>query len=426
MTAVELAAVASTVAPVVRELMVQAAAPLLERIALLEQRDTQIAELKAEIVALRAEKSAAPSEWFTTISKMVESQVSSLPAAPAWKDADPDVIAQMVAAEVAKLPAPKDGEKGADGISVDMAALEILVETRVQRAMAAIPVPEDGKDGPPVDITVVDALIADRVKALPLPKNGEDGKSVDPDQIEALVSQQVQKAVAAIPVPKDGKSLTVDDVAPLVVSEVSKAVSALPVPKDGVGFVDAVVDRSGHLVLTRSDGVTKDVGAVVGRDVDMADVAKSIAEEVAKIPRPANGVDGKDGIGWEDQEPVNDEHGRLFMRYVRGDVVKQQRIPCIVDRGVYRPETEYLKGDGVSYSNSFWIAQADTKDKPSDGATAWRLAVRQGREGRQGPKGDTGPMGPTGPKGIDGKIGEVSDGARDLYGCHSPSEVGGE
>src|SRR6185436_17213311 len=79
--------------------------------------------------------------------------------------------------------------------------------------------------------------------------------------------------------------------------------------------------------------------------------------------------------------------GRLSLRFVRGDVVIEFRVPGIVDRGVYKDGTMYEKGDGATWAGSFWIAQRTMADKPGDGATGWRLAVKAGRDGREGKPG---------------------------------------
>jgi len=59
-------------------------------------------------------------------------------------------------------------------------------------------------------------------------------------------------------------------------------------------------------------------------------------------------------------------------------------LPVVLDRGVWKEGTTYQAGDGVTWAGSFWIAQAETIDKPGDGATAYRLAVKAGREGKPG------------------------------------------
>lgn len=75
----------------------------------------------------------------------------------------------------------------------------------------------------------------------------------------------------------------------------------------------------------------------------------------------------------------------------------------VLDRGVYQSGRTYEKGDGVTFGGSFWIAQDATSEKPGDGATKWRLAVKAGREGREGKPGKDGSPGPRGEKGDPGR-----------------------
>lgn len=348
-----------------------ATGPLVDRIKQLEKREVKdgrdadpelILSLKAEIAALRSDLDtvkAAQNERAleSLIAECVKSAVAEIPPAPAGKDADPLVVKAMVDEAVAGLPVPKDG---ADGLSLSVDDVAPLVAHEVAKAVAALPVAKDGAPGEP----------------------GAPGTPVDLADVEALV----EKAVAVIPRPQDGKSLTVDDVAPLIASEVAKAVSAVPVPKDGVGVLGALIDRSGHLVLTLSDGTVKALGRVVGRSVDMDDVAKRIADEVSKIPRPLDGKDGADGVGFDDFDVVYDGERTFTCKWEKGARVVERvfSLPVVLDRGVYRPDQMYAKGDGATFAGSFWIAQAETSAKPGDGATPWRLAVKAGREGKPG------------------------------------------
>lgn len=55
------------------------------------------------------------------------------------------------------------------------------------------------------------------------------------------------------------------------------------------------------------------------------------------------------------------------------------KVPVILDKGVYDPETKYEKGDSVTHSGSLWIAQVDNpENKPGEGK-CWRLAVKRGK-----------------------------------------------
>lgn len=293
-----------------------------------------------------------------------------------------------VAEQRAMTPGPigPAGPSGQDGKSIDPAALTEAIGVAAKQVVADLP-------GPDVDLHALAAKAAELIQP----------PAVDMVPINELVGQAaldaVARAFAELPRPKDGTSVTVDDVAPLIQSEVAKAVSALPVPKDGkdgVGVFGTVLDRSGHLVVTLSNGETKDVGPVVGQDgkdgqsVNMEIVQKTIIEEVAKIPRPK---DGQDGIGWDDIAFSEDEHGRTIIKAMKGEHVKQARIFSIVDRGVWRSGESYLKGDGVTWAGSFWIAQAETTDKPGEGQTQWRLAVKSGRDGKAGANGKDGAPG---------------------------------
>lgn len=149
--------------------------------------------------------------------------------------------------------------------------------------------------------------------------------------------------------------------------------------KRGVTSVSGgVIDRDGHLVLTLSNGTQKDLGRVVGKDVNPAEVEALIKREVGKIP-PL-----RDAFGFDDLELSHDGERTLTVRFARGEHVKEFPVtfPVVLDRGVWR-EGEYAKGDAVTWGGSLWIAQEATTEKPEDGA-AWRLAVKRGRNGKDG------------------------------------------
>lgn len=197
-----------------------------------------------------------------------------------------------------------------------------------------------------------------------------------------MIDEAVSRAVAALPAPQDGKSVTVDDVAPLIASEVEKCVSALPVAKDGVGLAGMLIDRAGNLVATMTDGGTKDLGPVVGKDADMATIEKTIADKVAAIPAPK---DGLDGLGFDDMSATYDGEKTVTFSFTKGERVKEFSfvMPIVIDRGVFSNEKSYAPGDGVTWGGCFWIAQEETSEKPDTGK-AWRLSVKKGRDGRDG------------------------------------------
>lgn len=130
-----------------------------------------------------------------------------------------------------------------------------------------------------------------------------------------------------------------------------------------VHVAGALINRSGSLILTMSDGTTKDLGLVVGKDGDP----------------------GKDGFGFEDLDAAYDGEKTITLKFTQGERVKEFAftMPVVIDRGVYRDGSEYKAGDGVTWGGSFWIAQKDTSAKP-DAGDDWRLSVKRGRDGKNG------------------------------------------
>jgi hypothetical protein len=176
-------------------------------------------------------------------------------------------------------------------------------------------------------------MVADAVAKIPVPR---DGKDVDPEAVGRMITEAVERAAAAIPLPKDGK--------------------------DGISLAGAVIDRTGELVVTLSDGTHRNLGPVMGKD----------------------GTPGRDGFGFDDMEEVIEDGGRIVVRrYRRGDEVKEFRHVTwtVIDRGVWK-EGSYQRGDSVSHGGSVWTAQADTATKPDTANSDWRLSAKRGRDGR--------------------------------------------
>lgn len=201
------------------------------------------------------------------------------------------VIEAVVAKKVAEIPVPENGK---DGTSITVSDVAGLIEETVAKQLAALPAPRDGRDGAdglsvdPAEVELmvereVSAAVAEAIKTIPAPKDGEPGKSVTVDEITPVVLAEVKRLVSEFPVPQDGKSVTVDDVRPVIEAEVEKAVAEIPVPKDGVGLAGALIDREGNLAITLTDGSVKTLGSVIGKD-------------------GSNGRDGRDGIDGKDAD----------------------------------------------------------------------------------------------------------------------------
>jgi hypothetical protein len=306
------------------------------------------------------------------------------------------------------------------GIGEAVSSLDLtqLVKAAVEAGIAELPRPRDGKDGsdaPPVDTEALAVAVFEKARHELLSRDAGAAlirESLSDLRISALVKTAVDATVAALPIPadgKDGKSVDLADIETLVEREVTARVAAIPLPKDGVGMLSALIDRNGQLVVTLSDGTTKELGMVVGHDADMREIERMITEKVALIP-VIHGKDGVDGLGFDDfsveHDPVEDP-ATFSLKFTKGDREKTFgpfRVPRITYRNVFEAGKEYSEGDAVTYAGSLWIARAVTRATPGAGATPWQLAVKKGADGREGKPGTPGKDGPKGPKGDPGGL----------------------
>ena len=342
-------------------------------------------------------RDACPDLMRSMVANAVTAAVEALPAPVDGKDADPEAIRLLVNEEVARaveaLPAPTDGK------DADPEAIRLMVADAVAAAVGALPAPADGKDADPDVIRqIVSEEVARAVEALPAPL---DGKDVDPAVVRLLVGEEVARAVEALPAPRDGKDADPETIQQMVSDAfaqvpiprdgkdvdpteiramIDEAVAGLPSPRDGVGLAGALIDRSGALVVTLSDGTTRELGPVVGKDADMPAILTAIETAVGNLPKATDGIDG---FGFDDLTVEQSGERSFVFRFAQGERVKEFAfdLPVILDRGVFKEGQPYEQGDGVTWGGSFWIAQRNTAAKPGEGDD-WRLAVKRGRDGR--------------------------------------------
>ena len=317
------------------------------------------------------------------IAGMIDDAVKALPPAEPGKSVTIDDVRPLIDEAVAALPPAEPGKS----VTIDD------VRPLIDEAVAALPPARDGKDADPVDMDAVKTILIEAVAALPPARDGKDADPVDMDGVYRRVDEvlatgldEYKKSVDNIRIPEDGKSVTIDDVRPLIDDAVSKAVAALPPArdgKDGADVMDAVIDRIGHLVLTFSNGKTKDVGQVVGDDgvdCDFDGVWKLINEKLDSWPKP------KDGMGFDDLSVEYDGERTFKFVLSQGDRKKEFAfdVPIVLDRGIYADGKSYARGDAVTWDGSSWIAQTDgAKEKPGTGKE-WRLAIKRGTRGKDG------------------------------------------
>lgn len=105
-----------------------------------------------------------------------------------------------------------------------------------------------------------------------------------------------------------------------------------------------------------------------------------------RMPVPKNGSDGRDALPLESFDLSLADDGRtVTVKMQAGETVleKSLTLATVIDRGVYKSETSYERGDAVTHGGSLWIAQADAPEgAPGLGGKGWRLAVKKGRDGK--------------------------------------------
>lgn len=183
--------------------------------------------------------------------------------------------------------------------------------------------------------------------------------------------------------------------------------------RDGVGVRDGFLQREGVLILSLSDGTTRDLGVVAGkdgkdgRDGEMGPPGERgeqgpqgekgepgergdlgpIGEKGLDGRDGRDGTDGKDGRDGFDLEAFDcvplDER-TIELRFTGGGQVHRYELefPVMVDRGVFKAGESYKRGDAVTWGGSLWIAQKETGEKPDTADSGWRLAVKKGRDGK--------------------------------------------
>jgi len=235
---------------------------------------------------------------------------------------------------------------------------------------------------------------------------GKDGASVTTDDFAPMITAAVEKAVSALPAPKDGEpgrdgaSIEQSDVERMVQAGIEKAVKDLPAPRDGadgrdgVNIAGALIDREGALVVTLSNGETRSLGAVVGRDgKDGADGRDGL-----------NGERGERGFSLESFGAEMAADGRtILLKFAGNETVETHELPLpvVIYRGVFKDGQAYAEGDEVTWAGSAWHCNAATTDKPGEGSKAWTLKVKKGRDGKDGAPGERGEKGLVGPAGRD-------------------------
>lgn len=242
------------------------------------------------------------------------------------------------------IPAGPQGERGADGVpgpQGERGEPGIQGERGERGADGEHGAPGiDGRDGAP----------GPRGEQGPA---GKDGESVHIEAVRSMLAEMVAKATSELPKPKDGEpGRDAAQIQPLPSVDLSKSYPAGTYALHAGGMI---------LSFRKTDPATDSL-ELAGWMVAMNGVAAE-AEELS-------------------------EDGRTYKRttlYTNGEqFVREFKSEAIMDRGVYKPDVTYQKGDVVTWGGSSYIANCETDVKPDsiEGRTAWRLMAKRGRDGK--------------------------------------------
>lgn len=343
-----------------------------------------VQEVLAQIPKPQDGKSITVEDVAPLIEQQVKAAVESLPRPADGKDADPTLVAEMVRDEVAKLPVPADGK------SVSVEDVAPLIASEVEKAVGALPVPKDGRDGKDAEPVDREAIAAEVLAQVRVP---EDGKSVSVADVEPMLAQLVEKAVGALPKAKDGESVPVEQVQRMIDEAVAKAVAAIPVPKDGEHGRDAL-----------------DIEILPAINEARRYARGTYASHNGGLWRAMRSTEGMDG--WEcivdgdagDEVELGADLRTFTLRKIKSSgrvIEKSFTVPVVIHRGVFQPDQQYEAGDAATWDGSTWIALRSTQEKPGTNPEAWRLSTKRGRDGRDGNRGEPGKRGAEGRAGRD-------------------------
>ena len=241
-----------------------------------------------EMISTRAAQIAPPAINEDALARAAERAVAALPKPEDGKDADMDAVKAFIVDEVAKIPVPKDG------VTPTAEEIQPIIDRSVAAAVEALPAPQPGKDA---DMDMVREFVREEVANIPAPK---DGETPSPEFIRELAGPIIAEAVAALPPADPGKDADPAEIRRMV----DEAVSAIPTPKDGETpapeTIRAVVEE---VVKAAIEELPKPEDGEDGESIDPEQIRAMVEEAVAAIPKPQDGKDGRLPVvkAWEDR-----------------------------------------------------------------------------------------------------------------------------
>lgn len=313
-------------------------------------------------------QNADPEEIGRIITQHVAAAFATVRVPQDGENADPALIAEMVAAAVAKVtPALPDSEE-----------IRALVVAEVERSVKSLPAPADGHTPTEAELApLIDAAVSRAVAALPKAKGGEDGKSVEPAEVERMVAA----AVAELPPAEPG----------------APGKTAYQLAAEA-GFDG---DQATWLGSLRGPQGPQGVKGEQGESIKGEQGERGEDGAPGMLPIVKTWADGVTYAG-----EVKTHNGALWQAICdTGTAPGADDWICLAmsgrslrPRGLWGADAEYRYLDLVQRDGATFMALRDDPGPcPGDG---WQLVARQGKAGQQGPKGDRGDQGMRGLSGV--------------------------
>lgn len=257
----------------------------------------------------------------------------------------------------------------------------VAVEVLAERVRGLLPEPQNGKDADP---EIIAAMVKEAVDALPPAKPGEDGAPGKDGEDGAPG--------------KNGDSVSLEEIKSLVSEAVATALALVPAAKNGEPGLDGEPGRDGA-----------DIDILPAINPEKTYPRGTYATHSGGLWRSHSVTDGMrgwecivDGLKAVRVEQADDRQFLVNVERASGLVETTQfAMPVVLDKGVYRQNEKYSKGDGVTFGGSFWIARKDSPLGKPGTTDDWRLAVKKGRDGKEGEPGKRGLKGDPGRDGKD-------------------------
>lgn len=165
-------------------------------------------------------------------------------------------------------------------------------------------------------------------------------------------------------------AIALSDVLPELKAQVAEFMRAMPEPK-------AVVVPTADEIAGIFERRFSDLQLSWERHV-----RDSTERALEKIPVPLNGRDALPLDSFDIQ--LGDDDRTVVMSIGAGEqqITRTLMLSTVIDKGVFKPDDKYLKGDAVSYGGSLHIARKNAPAGVPGASDDWRLAVKRGRDGR--------------------------------------------